>query len=175
MKKTWGMSPTMLIGSVVTVLVLGYLWYASFAYTTYTNDTYGYSIKYERDWSVGNDLGSDTSEPSRVSWVEFQNKSKFGDAIVAVEVLKNTNTDINAWAKTMNKNVVGIVYEVRDIKVDGLDGKELSTNTEGGAVRTGVIKGNKLYVIHLMSVFDQKQNSELASAYEKMLSSYKFL
>lgn len=144
------------------------------SWKTYTNDTYNYSIKYDTGWTVAADQGKG-SEPNRLSWVELQNKTTFGDAAVVVEVLKNTYSDINAWAQAMNNNDLGATYTVQDTIVAGIGAKKLSTSAEGGVIRTGLIKGDNLYIIHLIYTFNQKEKTQLDSAYGKMLSSFKFL
>lgn len=141
---------------------------------TYTNDTYNYSIKYDTGWTVAADQGKG-SEPNRLSWVELQNKATFGDASIVIEVLKNTYSDINAWAQAMNNNDLGATYTVQDSTVAGVSAKKLSTSAEGGAIRTGLIKGNNLYIIHLIYTFNQKEKTQIDSTYTKMLSSFKFL
>lgn len=141
---------------------------------TYTSEKYNYSIKYPRDWTSPVDKGTDSSEPNRVSWVEFQNTTSYGDAVIVAEVLKNTYSSINEWAQKMNQGAIGAIYDIKDATVAGVAGKQLSTAAEGGAVRTGIIKSDKLYVVHLIYTFSQKDKNNLDKVYQTMLSTFKF-
>lgn len=142
---------------------------------TYKNDIYNYSIKYDTGWTVS---VSDREEgqTERLSSVWWEEKATFDDAFVVVQVLRNTYSDIDAWAHAMNDNELGVVYAIQDTKVAGVSAKRLTIPDL--SIMVGLIKEDKLYVISLGYCCwgeDQKEKDKLDSTYEKMLSSFKFL
>jgi hypothetical protein len=146
---------------------------------TYTNAIYNFSIKYPSDLTKSEDRGLISSAPNQLSWVGFTNTAKYGSAIIAVEVSKNTYSDISDWAtKTNSDGIAAGAYTIKNTTIDGIAGKELSTSIEGGAVRTGFIKGNNLYIIHRIGTDaaweDFNNPALLADVYNQILSTFQF-
>ncbi len=140
----------------------------------YKNDIYNYSIKYDTGWTVS--VHGREEETERLSRVWWEEKATFGNASVVVDVLRNTYSDIDAWAHTMSDNEMGVVYAIQDTKVAGVSAKRLTVPDL--SIMVGLIKEDKLYVISLGYCCcgeDQKEKDKLDSTYEKMLSSFKFL
>lgn len=145
---------------------------------TYTNNDLGFSIKYPKDLTKSIEKGANPSEPDRLLWIDFTNTDQYGTSAIAIETQKNVYTDIADWANRMNESEQAALYTVRDVAVSGVTGKELSTVDSGGAIRTGFIKDNNLYILHLIGTVaswtDHKNTTVFTEVYNQILSTFQF-
>jgi len=142
---------------------------------TYTDSKYGYSVKYPLEFKITVNYDA-SDEPNRLSWIDFDNSTKYGHAGIAIEVRKNIYKNISDWADEMNSSE--FAYDRANTTLGNITAISLTTGGEGGAIRTGVIKGDKLYVIHLIgtdaSWTTLKNVAELKEIYKNMLASFQF-
>jgi hypothetical protein len=141
----------------------------------YVNETYGYSVTCPDGWIASADTGTDPSESKRLSWIEFQSseyqttKGESGSAI-AIEVLKDYSSITVYVNEAQNSDLGKNLFSVKDVTLgpDKIAAKQLSTEGEGGTLKTALYSDSKVYVIHLIG--ESKTNAE----YDQMLSFFQF-
>ena len=149
---------------------------------SYKNSELHYKVKYPQDFS--SEILSDRSTwagfaEDRLSWAEFEPPKKEGEwsYSLVIEVLESRYRNLDEWVAEMNApSALGTgLYSVTDVKVAGLEAKQLSTSAEGGAIRTGLIYDSKLYVIHLIGAEWGSELENRRVIYNLFLQSFSFL
>jgi hypothetical protein len=129
-------------------------------------------MKYGSGWTAGSEQDTVASKIP-ISTVAFANKDVYGDGQVSVEVSPYTDGDISQWANNLSVSDPDKTYDVSDITIAGIAGKTLYSATQGGMVRSAIIKGGNIYIITLTYATDQQNIADLDGAYQAMVSTFK--
>jgi len=142
---------------------------------TYINETYKFSFKYPKGLLLEIQNPNDALTPGQnkttnTGLLLLLKDSASQDQIYTLDIENNAYKDIAEWANNMNTASPGglqVHYDIKDTLVAQIPAKELFTAGEGGAYRTGFIKGDNLYNFDLLEV-----NNYIV--YKTILSTFQF-